>query len=208
MWDPIADLTMQARDIPCNTHIYPRIRMEMETVGGSHLYGMGGAHQEPEGYLDLTVCCRSNDIIWGAYGANAVHFSMLHEYMAGRIGVGVGTMYQLSNNWHAYVDVLDRVGDPNTTDPYLGIFSSLPMGEDWDAWDMDLQMFMEGASTEGQFHRTYTNKWFSLVAEPMIKVHRMWSSGERDLALQHVNMVGASDWREAARLWMLRRTDR
>jgi thymidylate synthase len=54
--------------------------------------------------LDLTVLCRSNDVVWGAYGANAVHFSVLQEYLAGRIGVDVGVMYQFSNNYHGYVD--------------------------------------------------------------------------------------------------------
>ena len=43
------------------------------------------------GRLQMTVHCRSNDIIWGTYGANAVHFSILQEYVAARIGVDLGT---------------------------------------------------------------------------------------------------------------------
>lgn len=73
---------------PCNTHIYLRVQSFK---------------------LDITVCCRSNDIIWGAYGANAVQFSMLQEYLAARIGIDVGTYYQVSNNYHAYVAELDRL---------------------------------------------------------------------------------------------------
>ena len=83
MWDTgyAMDLVVKDwKDRPCNTHVYFRIR---------------------DLHLDMTICCRSNDILWGAYGANAVHFSFLQEYMAGRIGCAVGLMYQFSNNWHA-----------------------------------------------------------------------------------------------------------
>ena len=32
--------------------------------------------------LCMTVCNRSNDMLWGAYGANVVHMSMLQEFVA------------------------------------------------------------------------------------------------------------------------------
>ena len=99
MWDcsMCDDLTLDWKDRPCNTHCYFRAR---------------------DGELDMTIMCRSNDIIWGAYGANAVHFSMLLEYMAGRIGIRVGKMYQFSNNYHAYVNMLEKVGTPKDRSPY------------------------------------------------------------------------------------------
>ena len=55
MWNPWGDLDSSSIDIPCNTNIYFKIR---------------------EGELQMTVCNRSNDMIWGAYGANAVHMSV------------------------------------------------------------------------------------------------------------------------------------
>lgn len=88
MWDPDADLGGSSKDHPCNTQIYFRV------TGG---------------VLDMTICCRSNDAIWGAYGANAVHMSVLQEFMAAASGLVVGRMYQLSNNLHAYVDVFERL---------------------------------------------------------------------------------------------------
>lgn len=64
------------------------------------------AHEDTtKEYLDMTVFNRSNDIVWGAYGANAVHFSVLQELIASCVGVNVGTYYQVSNNFHAYVDI-------------------------------------------------------------------------------------------------------
>lgn len=84
-----------SKDVPCNTHIYFQLR------------------ETGQGYqLDMTVCCRSNDALWGAHGANAVHFSVLQEYMAARIGaamgerVDMGVMVQFSNNYHIYPDVV------------------------------------------------------------------------------------------------------
>lgn len=84
MWSPAADLNEDKRDLPCNTHIYFGIQ---------------------DGELNMTVCCRSNDILWGAYGANAVHFSMLQELIALGVGAQVGTYYQFSNNFHVYTDL-------------------------------------------------------------------------------------------------------
>ena len=89
MWDAHTDMGNDLdgmwKDRPCNTHVYFRVHARKE--------------------LEMTVCCRSNDMIWGAYGANIVQFGVLHRYMAVRIGVEVGRYYQISNNFHAYLDV-------------------------------------------------------------------------------------------------------
>lgn len=73
--------------VPCNTHAYFAIRA---------------------GKLNLTVMNRSNDTIWGAFGANAVHFTLLLEYMAMRIGVPMGSYYLFTNNLHVYTDKFDH----------------------------------------------------------------------------------------------------
>jgi hypothetical protein len=149
------------------------------------------------GRLDLTVTCRSNDVVWGAYGANAVHFSVLLEYLAGRIGVRVGKMYQISNNWHLYDSVASRF-KPSEYRPYPG---SVPMGTDWDRWDEDLTMFMDGAESP----LSYRNDWFSSVAEPMWAAHSLWKVGDRIGAQLEAARIGAPDWRIAVLQWMDRR---
>ena len=83
MWDCDSDLGGIKNDLPCNTHIY------FDCRGGK---------------LNMTVCNRSNDILWGAYGANAVHMSMLQEVVAAGVGVPMGMYRQFSNNFHAYTD--------------------------------------------------------------------------------------------------------
>ena len=93
MWDPENDFTCMeegAKDVPCNTHVYFKVR---------------------DGKLHMTVCCRSNDMIWGAYGANAVHMSMLQEFIANAIKKQVGTYTQISDSYHAYQDVYAKLLD-------------------------------------------------------------------------------------------------
>jgi len=57
------------------------------------------------GALNMTVVNRSNDSVLGACGANLVHMSVLHEYMAGMTFMPVGTYYQTSNNMHLYTEL-------------------------------------------------------------------------------------------------------
>jgi len=89
MWDAEFDLDRVGKDVPCNT--------------------MATFQRDPSGKLNLDVFCRSNDIIWGCYGANAVHFSFLLEYVALGIGCEIGVYRQHSMNWHAYTNVLGTV---------------------------------------------------------------------------------------------------
>lgn len=165
-----------ARDIPCNTAVYPRI---------------------VDGALDITVTCRSNDVVWGAYGANAVHFSFLQEYLAGKIGVRVGRYYQISNNWHLYESVRSRFKQD-----VLPVYpSSLPIGENWDAWDADLIKFMAAPERPN----TYQNAWFLYVARQMWITHYEWKFGSRVTALRVAEGISAQDWRTAVLEWMYRR---
>ena len=83
IWDAEADLGVPSKDIACNTQAMFKVR---------------------GGQLNMLVSNRSNDIVWGCYGANAVQFSMLLEYMAARIGVAPGTYRQVSDSFHAYHD--------------------------------------------------------------------------------------------------------
>jgi hypothetical protein len=202
MWDPDCcgsdDLTaVGLKTRPCNTHIYLRVR---------------------DNVLDLTVTCRSNDIAWGAYGANAVHFSILQEYLAARIGVGVGVMYQWSNNWHVYESFLqpylDRRDDRSDAhvDPYqAGYVAPRPMVGNPDCFDRDLERFMTwtGSAEPDQEPGHYQeNPWFHETAEPLYVAHRFWKAGDRDHALEVVSDEVhpiASDWRTACQHWMQHR---
>jgi thymidylate synthase len=198
------DLLGDWKDRPCNTHVYFRIRDK--TVHD----GLVGSFTTPSGQwpvLDMMVSCRSNDIVYGAYGANAVHFSILQEYMAGRIGALVGRMTQVSWNYHAYNDVLARIGFPSNLETYKGYkISPTPMGSDWLAWDNDLKAFMSWQKTLVEAGVTdtfegYVNKWFRNTAEPMFIAHFKWKNAMHKEARNTAMMIESEDWRFAALQW-------
>lgn len=197
MWDPAADLGVDRRDIPCNSHCYFRVRQ-----------GDAGS------VLDITVCCRSNDIIWGCYGANAVHFSILQEYLAGRVGVGVGTYTQVSNNYHAYTEVFNRIRAGTFFADYPKVSV---IGNDWETWDDDLRKFMswtvirrlDKLLPQNSEDNLFKNTWFQKTAMPMFVAHRLWSAGDYRAALSLAkSRIGALDWQLACVSWMQRRLER
>jgi thymidylate synthase len=191
------DLRGSWRGRPCNTHVYFRVRTVILHIS------------VPRFYLDMTVCCRSNDAVWGAHGANAVHFSMLQEYVAGRVGCEVGTMYQLSNNYHGYATELERIGDPvmlDGADPYAEEdVGAVPMGMDWETWDADLRRFMEWHDGDRVVDREYANDWFRTTAVRAAQAHQLWKTAMKPSALAMAKLIAAPDWSRACVEWMQRR---
>lgn len=86
-----ADVLPASKDVCCNTEVFFRLRR-----------GPIGHIEVPLTYLDMTVINRSNDMVWGTFGANVVHFSFLQEYVAARVGVEAGRYHQVTNNLHVY----------------------------------------------------------------------------------------------------------
>lgn len=178
---------LSSKDVPCNTHAYFSIR---------------------DGKLDMTVCNRSNDIIWGAYGANIVHFSMLQEYMAISIGVSVGVYNQISNNFHAYTDIYDKqklnqIAEESSVDYYMlrpsMVHVPLKSTPDY-VWRRDLENFL----CRREAH--YIDEFFNLIAEPMYHAWFLQKSGEHSEAVEHIlASMPDCDWREAALQWITRK---
>lgn len=106
MWDVGRDLTRieTSKDVCCNLCAMFSIREET-----ARLYGKEenprevSGHEVKDRYLDMTVVNRSNDTILGMLGANAVHFSVLQEYLAACLGIRVGVYNQITNNMHVYL---------------------------------------------------------------------------------------------------------
>lgn len=139
MWDGHRDFHVGVaggRDIPCNTSIYFDLL---------------------DGVLNMTVSNRSNDAIWGAYGANVVHMSILHQYVAHQLGAQIGTYYQVSNNLHIYLDnpVTKRVfvsGVPTISrtqqKPRVPLFKGMTLddSEFVEALNLELEFFNKKSS--------------------------------------------------------------
>jgi thymidylate synthase len=110
MWNVEDDLLKidKTKDVCCNTCVYFSLGFHTELhrrkIGSKPTAdGLGGIDSfETPISLDMTVCNRSNDLIWGALGANVCHFSVLQEYVANCLGVEVGVYNQFTNNLHVY----------------------------------------------------------------------------------------------------------
>lgn len=187
MWDPEGDLreSNECKDHPCNTHIYLSVR---------------------DNTLDMTVCNRSNDMIWGALGANAVHMSILQEYIAARIGAKVGIYTQFSNNLHAYTEVLFSLdGMTPDYDSYATrMIKHSPLVDDIITFDEELEWFMEDAEKP----RPYTNSVFSELAQPMHRMWVAWKAKEFFQATQHCAEIKPLDWHMACSEWLERRREK
>lgn len=221
------DLRGDWRDRPCNTHVYLRVRQDLFPPSM-------GTEQEWRPVLDLTVCCRSNDVVWGAYGANAVHFSVLQEYLAARVGVGVGRMYQVSNNYHAYESELARLYEraagidhanvvgwgsllPALVDQRYQGSTGLcpqPLVDDPEVFYKEVWYVLNAyeslgdgapdAAISSQVARL-SNKFLSGTVWPLLMAHRAYKSRLWPLVKPWLEVTVAQDWRVAAEEWVERR---
>ena len=208
MWSPDGDLVPhelssyslgyagtggpKSKDVPCNTHAYFDIR------GGK---------------LNMTVCNRSNDVIWGAYGANVVHFSILQEYIAACLHIEVGVYRQMSNNFHAYTDVYnkqklrDLAIEAEATDAYTTHENVKPyklMTTAPEVWNQDLHNFLNR-----KLSTVYSDKFFLEIAEPMYQAwycRRVAKDVEGALSIL-MNDMPRCDWRMACDDWIARREE-
>ena len=205
MWDPTTDLVAGNKnvDLPCNTHIYFRI--------------------DKRNRLHMTVCNRSNDMIWGALGANAVHMSYLQEYIAAMVGCDIGPYTQFSNNFHAYLETLSKLdGLQPEYDPYLQLRQKsqrrLALVNDTNKFDSDLKTFIEYigsgdlvAALPEQLRKT-ENNFFRGVAVPIATAYlqyKQYKSTQEVPYLLHaqetVQSIQAPDWQRACHEWLNRR---
>jgi hypothetical protein len=184
MWDPLADLGTSYKDLPCNISVLPRI---------------------VDGKLDITVINRSNDAIWGAFGSNQVTFSVLQEYLAAFIGVGVGTYYQISNNFHAYEAVLQKHWPvDNAPDYYINGVKTQPLVTNPAAFDDELCHFLEVVETAVSLNirlPRFANSFLKETAWPMMQAHRLWKEGNKVAAMGKATYIEADDWRMAVIDW-------
>ena len=204
MWDGAADPERAAsggKDVPCNVTAF------FDTIGDR---------------LNLNVMCRSNDIVLGAYGANAVHFSFLLEYISLMACIPMGVYRQFSTNFHLYTDLYPNLKFPDqpsiealattvwTTDPYT---SSLGMGirnlhnriespplfqpGQEQGFHEDLEAFMEFDLDDME------TPFFQDVVAPMYRVWEAWNVGEFFTGARSLTLfIKADDWRMAAQDWL------
>lgn len=199
MWDCPEDLGVNSKDIPCNTHAY--------------------FSRDEEGRLDMMVCNRSNDAVWGAVGANCVHFTMLQEFMAGVIGCEVGKYWQVSNNMHLYLDrhealmnqLADHaVGSEGLDDAYVcGRVTPTPLlpSGGWERFYRDMPFFLDEGMTLGVTDPFVRKTLVPVTLAIMVmKDERVRRPQKYESARLHLAALPEdSDWRVACEQWVGRR---
>lgn len=191
IWDH-TDLTRQTRDKACNTQIVFDIR---------------------NGGLNMTVFNRSNDIWWGAYGANAVHFSVLQEVVASAVNYPVGEYRQVSNNFHLYTEIYSAtqyVEEPPVRDVYDLYYVNkvqprpIMFDDDYESFLLECRMFCEDPfNVKAHYFHTF----FTDVAYPVAMVQYVRRNKISD-GRDHASTIQADDWRIAVQDWIDRREAR
>lgn len=199
IWDHDRDLGTETKDHACNLTATFQVGVD--------------------GRLHMVVFCRSNDLVFGCYGANAVHFSVLLEYVAGCAGIGIGTYTQISVNLHAYdsnAEALYQYGtkhEADVADPYeLEPLYTYPLINDatQEEWDADCRAFVTDSGRLPEPDTHFVDRFFPDVAVPIVRAHDILKdSGDSPerfrLALDALSGCRADDWRTACVEWIQRR---
>jgi thymidylate synthase len=185
MWNTYDDLTKidTSKDVCCNLNVVFKIVNDK---------------------LNMVVFNRSNDLIWGALGANAVHFSILQEYIACCLDCEVGTYSQVSANMHIYSDVWkgqeytkesNLFGWPE--DVYIGTPQKLV--HDKKQFDLDFKNLLEN----NDYHSNEPFLYGTL--SPMLLAWRHHKERNYVKAQEALNRVQSADWKVAGTLWIEKR---
>lgn len=203
IWDPGADLGKPTKDTPCNDMITFKVRDDA---------------------LNMTVFNRSNDVIWGAYGANVVQFSMIQDFVAASLGLHMGHYTQVSDSYHVYPSnptwqkYASGEWTPeghvyNEYDNLEGMTDGARMFRDpTDAAIADVEMkvvrelFENGVADRlvlwGNEFKSYAVHG---VARHMLAAYIGYKAGDFVGAMQHCSRIEAWDWRLACGKWIDRR---
>lgn len=209
MWSPIGDMIaaeggaggIESLDVPCNTQVFFDLT---------------------SGELNMTVLNRSNDVVWGAYGANVVHMSMLQEYVACAVGAPVGVYYQFSNNFHMYLDREDCQRLMSTPEGPAGRWAVRYTADDryrtmhvgrtpLFALASEAEQWLEDCGAVADFptaDHVYRHAYFRRVAVPLMQAYGAYKDGDLRTAVRRAQECAAVDWRMAAVDWLRRRADK
>jgi hypothetical protein len=199
MFDPRHDVLTQreTKDVPCNISIKFRVMMDR---------------------LDMIVFNRSNDIIWGAYGANAVHMSILQEYIAHASNLHVGGYWQISSDFHAYLPIFnDKIeGLRKEEHPVSFGIASAPLfakGDKEERKQFDSDLGIVKAFKPECLHEQdgplleFRSPFFKTVVLPMLRAHHYIKGHEYEKAILEVSAIQyvAPDWFQGCMIWIAAR---
>jgi hypothetical protein len=167
-----------------------------------------------EGKLNFLTTNRSNDVIWGLCGANAVHLTVLMELMARAVGLPLGEWVHVSNNLHIYEkhwDMISRIRADQHVHwwPYIHGLNGgkgvkpqplITGDETYQQFMADCEAFVLGQDDD------FTTEFFDTTIAPMVQGWHKWRrDGDMAGALYDVSCMEATDWRIACTRWLNRR---
>ena len=188
IWDQ-ADLTKKTKDKACNVEVI------FDNRGGR---------------LNMSVMNRSNDAYYGTYGANAVHFSILQEFVASAVGLRTGVYRQISNNLHLYTELYDTKKyltlppDSEVYDHYSSGRvrpSPLMLNGEYKSFLQDCERFCNDPFDP---RAVYVHPFIKHVAAPMAMVSRVRKTSAGD-GRGYASQIRSEDWRRATIEWIARR---
>lgn len=176
----------KSKDIPCNTHAYFQIRDER---------------------LYMTVCNRSNDLIWGLFGANAVHFSMLQEFLACALGLQMGTYIHFSNDVHVYETTRHLLVPNVSTRARVNPKRMFDKPEDWGRFRFQAEQIFRHLTNPAALTFGFVDSSYYLhsIALPMLLSWTSHKARRYDLAFKFAEQIGAPDWQLACIQWLQKR---
>lgn len=232
VWCPAAQSV--SKDVCCNLSAMFSLRetrQYTETQGADWI----GGSSRPAVVLDMTVTNRSNDLVWGMLGANVVHFSFLQEYMAARLGVGVGVYNQMSNNLHVYLNnfkpqewlredddyvepeytdgKMETTTAANTTWRTFANFRPFPLIRDPARFEVELPAVVEHYGDADRLVETslplpdMQEPFFLDVVVPMLQAYHAYKRRGASV-MMWAKQIKAEDWRAAAINWLSRRMEK
>lgn len=207
----VKDRWLGSKDVCCNLSVMFSIREE-------HNYERDLVITK---YLDMTVTNRSNDMIWGLLGANYVHFTILQEYMAARLGVEVGLYHHFTNNLHIYES--NWKPEEWLKDAHIhnygyhvgagaeptGIVSLVWDSERFEKETAQLVDLHDGRGDYTDPIKFPTAVWgepfLENVVRPALNAFHHYKRKDLDSALAWAGSIIAEDWRIACTRWLERR---
>ena len=152
-----------------------------------------------DGALNMTTYNRSNDAWWGYAGANAVHFTIIQQFIAEAVGVRLGRYTTVSTNLHLYLDLYDAqeyLDYPPVAEDFVTNYAQcepydLLQGAPFRLFLEDCRKLMNGKLDQSDFRSPFIQH----TMLPMMYVTYARKSGET--GLDHCRNIHSQDWREA-----------
>jgi hypothetical protein len=197
MWNVKDDLfnIEASKDVCCNLSVCFSVRQ-------SHLGSK----------LDMAVFNRSNDLVWGMLGANAVHFSFLQEYLAICLGLEIGRYHQISNNLHLYKSTYkpEWANCSSAEDLYryastvYAPYETIPLVTNIARFEQELPVITDYFNDPLNCP-ALEEPFLAKVAKPMLKAFYWHKQRDYPAAIAAAQSIGSFDWRAAAIMWITKR---